>query len=94
MPSAACHPIQMPPMGGPKWKPKPWVYDGAHSSRNTGGFEMALNFYSNLEPTPGLDGFREAVLTTYRPSGQDNSIYIESDTLTHGDLDSPRWPHP
>ena len=87
-------PIHLPPMGGARWKPKPWVYDGTHSSKNTGGFEMALNYYSYIEPTPGLEGFRDAVLTTYRPSGQDNSIFIESDTLTHGELYNPAWPHP
>ena len=87
-------PIDLPPMGGRQWKPKPWVYDGAHSSKNTGGFEMSLNFYTYLEPTAGLDGFRAAVLQTYRPSGQDNSIYIESDSLTHGDLSRPGPPRP
>ncbi len=84
--------VNMPPMGGKQWKPKPWQYDGTKSSRNTGGFEIALNFYTHVEPTPDLDGFRDAVLKTYRPSGQDNSIYIESDSLTHGDLDATGRP--
>ena len=87
-------PVAMPPMGGARWKPEPWEFNATKSSRNTGGFEMALNFYEWIEPRDGLGEFRDAVLKTYRPSGQDNSIFIESDTLTHGDLDDPRWPNP
>jgi hypothetical protein len=80
-------PVPMPPMGGPRWKPKPWSFVAA--SRNAGGFEMALNFYEWIEPSDNIADFRDAVLKTYRPSGQDNSIFIESDTLTHGDLYKP-----
>jgi hypothetical protein len=80
-------PVAMPPMGGPKWEPKPWTFVAA--SRNSGGFEMALDFYQWIEPSQNLDGFRDAVLKTYRPSGQDNALFIESDTLTHGDLYNP-----
>jgi hypothetical protein len=81
-------PVDMPPMGGARWKPKPWQFVGTpNTARSTGGFEMALNFYTCIEPTPGLEAFRDAVMKSYRPSGQDNSLFIESDTLTHGDLD-------
>ena len=66
----------------------------SRSPRNTGGFGIALDFYTNVEPTPGRDGVRRAVLTTYRPSGQDDAIDIESDTLTHGDRHGRRWPRP
>ena len=87
-------PMPLPPMGGAKWKPQPWVYHGGHASRNTGSFEVALDFYTHVEPTPGLEGFGQMVLDTYRPSGQDNGIYIESDTLTSGGLHDPRFPRP
>ena len=76
-------------MGGPKWKTKPWVFTAKNSSRNTGSFEMALNYYQWIAKAKGLEDFRDAVLKTYRPSGQDNGIFISSDTLTHGDLDMP-----
>ena len=80
-------PVDMAPMGGAKWKPKPWQFTaGANTARSTGGFEMALNFYTYIQPTPGLEEFRDAVMKSYRPSGQDNSLFIGSDTLTHGDL--------
>ena len=81
--------VDLPPMGGAKWKPKPWTFDAKNTSKNTGGFEIALNFYQWIEPSKGLEGFRDAVLKTYRPSGQDNALFIESDTLTHGDLYAP-----
>ena len=78
-------PVHVPPMGGAKWKPKPWEFvDDA--MRSTGGWEMGLNFYQNIEPSSDLAGFKDAVLTHYRPSGQDNALFIESDSLTHGDL--------
>ena len=82
----------LPPMGGARWKPDPWEFNAVRSSRNTGGFEIALNFYEWIEPSGDLDGFRDAVLKTYRPSGQDNGLFIESDTLTHGDLYRPGQP--
>ena len=81
--------VDLPPMGGEKWKPKPWTFNADHTSKNTGGFEIALNFYQFVEPSPGLVEFCDAVLKTYRPSGQDNALFIESDTLTHGDLNAP-----
>ena len=82
-------PVDVPPMGGPKWKPKPWKYVGNTAVRSTGGWEMGLTFYRDIEPSPRLAGYADAVLTRYRPSGQDNSLFIESDTLTHGDLYKP-----
>ncbi|MGN6507428.1 MAG: alginate lyase family protein [Tepidisphaeraceae bacterium] len=85
-------PVPVPPMGGPRGKTQPWAFIANHSSRNTGGFEMALNFYEWIEPAQDLDGFRDAVLRTYRPSGQDNSLFIESDTLTHANLNKPPVP--
>ena len=63
-----------------------WMYDAKNTTRNTGAFEMALNFYTRIEHTPGLDDFKDMVLHFYRPSGQDNSIYLTSDSLTHADL--------
>ena len=87
-------PVSMPPMGGPRWKPDPWEFNAINASRNTGGFEMILNYFQWIEKRTDLGEFRDAVLKTYRPSGQDNSIFIESDTLTHGDLNAPQWPNP
>ena len=81
--------VPVPAMGGKK---EPWEFNAANTSRNTGGFEIALNFYQWIEPSGNLDGFRDAVLKTYRPSGQDNGLFIESDTLTHGDLYKPGQP--
>jgi hypothetical protein len=80
-------PVPMKPMGGAKWKPNPWTFVAA--ARNAGGFEIALNFYEWIEPSENIDEFRDAVLKSYRPSGQDNSLFIESDTMTHGDLYKP-----
>jgi hypothetical protein len=77
-------------MGGARWKPNPWSFVAA--SRNAGGFEIALNFYQWIEPSDNIAEFRDAVLKTYRPSGQDNSLFIESDTLTHADLYKPDQP--
>ena len=50
-------PVPLPPMGGPKWKPKPWSFDATNSSHNTGSFEIALNFYQWIEPSPGARRF-------------------------------------
>ena len=86
--------VPLPPMGGKNWKPDAWEFDAKGSSRKTGGFEIALNFYGWIEPAPNLESFRDAVLKTYRPSGQDNSLFIQSDTFTHGDLYAPQFPHP
>ncbi len=63
-----------------------WMYDAKNTTRNTGAFEMALNFYTRIEHVTGLDDFKDMTLHFYRPSGQDNSIYITSDSLTHADL--------
>ena len=82
-------PVDLPPMGGKRWKPDPWQFDAKNTSKNTGGFEIALNFYQWIEPSKNVSEFRDAVLKTYRPSGQDNALFIESDTLTHGDLNRP-----
>ena len=82
-------PVNVPPMGGPKWKPKPWQYVGNAALRTTGGWEMGLTFYRDIEPSAGLDGYADAVLTRYRPSGQDNALFVESDTFTVGDLYKP-----
>lgn len=85
-------PVLLPPMKG---KPEPWEFNGrAATARSTGGFEIALNFYNWIEPAPNLEQFRDAVLKSYRPSGQDNSLFIESDSMTHGDLYDPAFPHP
>lgn len=85
-------PVPLPPMKG---KPDPWEFNGREASaRSTGGFEIALNFYSWIEPSPNMESFRDAVLKTYRPSGQNNSLFIESDSMTHGDLYAPAFPHP
>ena len=80
-------PVDVPPMGGPKWKPKPWQFTaGGNAARSTGGWEIGLNYYKNIEPSKGLNEFENAVAKSYRPSGQDNSLFIESDTMTQGDL--------
>ena len=72
--------------GGPLHKDAGWMYDAKGATRNTGAFEMALNFYTRSEHQRGLDDFRDMVLHFYRPSGQDNSLYLTSDSLTHADL--------
>ncbi len=82
-------PVPLPPMGGPQWKPVPWSFNAADGSHDTGGFEIALNFYGWIEPSANLQDFRDAVLKTYRPSYQNRGLFIESDTLTHGDLYRP-----
>jgi hypothetical protein len=83
-------PVDVPPMGGPKWKPRPWRFvAGGNAARSTGGWEIGLNFYKYIEPSRGLQPFEDAVLKSYRPSGQDNAIFIESDSLTQGDLYKP-----
>lgn len=68
------------------------MFDAVNSSRNTGGFEIAPNFYEWIEPSSNLADFRDAALKTYRPSEQDNGLFIQSDTLTHGDLYKPGQP--
>ena len=79
--------VAVPPMGGPKWKTKPWTFTaGGNAARSTGAWEIGLNFYKNVEPATGLDEYEDAVKTAYRPSGQDNALFIESDSMTHGDL--------
>jgi len=75
--------VPMPPM---TWKKAAWTYNSPGAARSIGGFEIALNYFTYLHPSPNLDDIRDAVLKTYRPSGQDNGLFIESDTLTHGDL--------
>jgi hypothetical protein len=83
-------PVDVPPMGGPKWKPKAWQFTaGGNAARSTGGWEMGLNFYKYIEPSADLDQFEDAVLKAYRPSGQDNALFIESDSMTQGDLYKP-----
>jgi hypothetical protein len=80
-------PVDVPPMGGPKWKPKPWQFTaGGNAARSTGGWEIGLNFYKNIERATGLNEFEDAVIKAYRPSGQDNALFIESDSMTQGDL--------
>ena len=86
-------PRDAPPMGGPKWKPKPWKFDAKGAMKSTGGWEIALNFYAYIEPAENLADYADAVLTQYRPSGQDNALFISSDTLTHGDLYKPGLRH-
>ena len=63
-----------------------WHYNAKGATHNTGAFEMALNYYTRLTHLAGMDDFKDMTLHYYRPSGQDNSLYITSDTLTHGDL--------
>lgn len=63
-----------------------WQYDAKGATRNTGAFEMALNYYARIAHRPDLDDLKDVVLHYYRPSGQDNSLYITSDSLTHADL--------
>ena len=63
-----------------------WRYNAKGATRNTGPFEMALNYYTRITHLAGMDDFKDMTLHYYRPSGQDNSLYITSDTLTHGDL--------
>jgi hypothetical protein len=76
-------PVDVPPMGGPKWKPNPWQFTaGGNAARSTGGWEIGLNFYKYIEPSTDLKQYEDAVLKSYRPSGQDNALFIESDTLT------------
>jgi hypothetical protein len=83
-------PVDVPPMGGPKWKPRPWQFTaGGNAARSTGGWEIGLNFYKYIEPSPDLDQFEDAVIKSYRPSGQDNALFIESDSMTQGDLYKP-----
>ena len=61
-------PVPLPPMGGPQWKPNPWSFVATDWAHDTGGFEIALNFYEWIEPSANLQDFRDAVLKTYRPS--------------------------
>ena len=83
-------PVDVPPMGGAKWKPKPWQFTaGGNAARSTGGWEIGLNFYKYMEPSPNLDQYEDAVKKSYRPSGQDNALFIESDSMTQGDLYDP-----
>ena len=77
----------LPAMGGGSLhKDAGWRYDARGASRSTGGFEMALNYYTRIDHQPGLEGFKDMVLRFYRPSGQNNSLFLTSDTLTHGEL--------
>ena len=63
-----------------------WRYDAKGQTRNTGAFDMALNYYTRITHLPGMDDVKDMTLRYYRPSGQDNSLFITSDSLTHGDL--------
>lgn len=63
-----------------------WRYDAKGATRNTGAFEMALNYYARIAHRAGLDDLEDVTLHYYRPSGQDNALFLTSDTLTHGDL--------
>ena len=47
---------------------------------------MALNYYTCITYKTGLDNFKDMVLHVYRPFGQNNSLFLTSDTLTHADL--------
>ena len=67
-------------------KTEGWRYDAKGATRNTGAFEMALNYYTRIAHLPGMDEVKDMTLHYYRPSGQDNSLFITADTLTHGDL--------
>ena len=67
-------------------KTEGWRYNAKGQTRNTGAFEMALNYYTRITHLPGMDDVKDMALHYYRPSGQDNSLFITSDTLTHGDL--------
>jgi hypothetical protein len=83
-------PVDVPPMGGPKWKPNPWQFTaGGKAARSTGGWEIGLNFYKYIEPASDLDEYEDAVIKAYRPSGQDNALFLESDSMTVGDLYKP-----
>ena len=61
------------------------------------GRRAVLHFAAcDYDATVWADGAEvvDAVLTTYRPGGHDNALFIESDTLTHGDLYDPARPQP
>ena len=40
------------------------------ATRNTGGFEMALNYYTRITHLPGMDDFKDMTVHYYRPSGR------------------------
>ena len=56
------------------------------TAEQSGGWEMAMNYYTYVHPTINLQNFRNMVLTQYRSSNQPDPIWLSSDTLTHGDL--------
>lgn len=82
--------VDVPPMGGPRYQPRPWRFvAAANTARTTGGWEIGLNFYKYIEHRPGLDEYEDAVKKTYRPSEQQTTTSVQSDSLTHGELYKP-----
>ena len=82
--------VDVPPMGGPKYQPRPWRFvAAANTARTTGGWEIGLNYYKFIEKRPGLDELEDAVKKTYRPSDQQTTTSVQSDSLTHGELYKP-----